>query len=145
MKHFGMPRAELKRIREDTRKRRRAPLWRWFEARKRARPFAGLAFFQPTNVKGAIVLASRHWPDSITWSWSIWLRTRGRSGRRFLAYSTNSGGNIIFGPIDIHWQEEMPHARTTRCDGDRFVAALRNSPNQAVAPGHNGGSEQDGR
>lgn len=127
MKHFGMPRAELKRLDAQARAKR-AALWDWFEARKRARPFAGLAFFQKTNVKGSIVIASRHWPDSITWSWSLWWRSKfGRAKARWpvFAYTTNSGGNVVFGPLELHWQDEMPNKRVTRDAERRFIDALR--------------------
>lgn len=126
MKHFGMPKAELKRLDQAARERR-AATWRWFEARKRARPFAGLAFFQPTNVKGSVVLVSRHWPDSITWSWSVWWRSKFGSPKArwpVFAYTTNSGGNVVFGPIELHWQDEMPKKRATLDQERRFIAAL---------------------
>jgi hypothetical protein len=121
-----MPRAELQESRRRSRERRKTQ-WAWFEARKRARPLAGLRFFQPTNVKGSIVLASRHWPDSITWSWSVWWRSQfGSAKARFpvFAYSTNSGGTITFGPLEIHWQEEMPHRSTSKSEGDRFIEGI---------------------
>lgn len=127
LKHFGMPRVELRRSRLAARDRR-AATWRWFAARKRERPLAGLYFFQRTNVKGSIVLASRHWPDSITWSWSVWWRSKFWTTRALwpvIAYTTNSGGNITFGPIELHWQEEMPRKRATLEQERRFISALQ--------------------
>lgn len=128
MKHFGTPRDELNRL-DALARSRRAALWSWFERRKRARPFAGLRFFQRTNVKSAFVIVSRHWPDSITWSWSLWFYSKFWSAKALwptFAYTTNSGGTVRFGPFDLHWQDEMPKRRTTPDQEQRFLQTLSN-------------------
>ena len=45
---------------------------RWDRRQKLKNVFAGIRFWGKTNVTGAHLLISRHWPHLLCWSWSIW-------------------------------------------------------------------------
>lgn len=139
MRHFGMPRPQLEATRLKSRRRRRAA-WRWHEAFKRRNPLAGLRFFYKCS-DGWRDIACRHWPTSLTWSWTIGFNrfckddhsppstiwpTKWRAWIPRI-FSHNSGGQWSFGPLQGAWQEEMPHVRTSRSEEDRFLDRLRES------------------
>jgi hypothetical protein len=147
MRHFGMSKVEIERLR-DAARRRRAPLWRRHDAFKRRHPFAGLRFFYKCS-NGRRDIAARHWPTSLTWSWligfnhyckddhsppsTIWpTKWQGWIPR---AFSHNSGGQWSWGPFRGAWQEEMPHFKPSREAEKRFIDSLTNGPKQADGTG----------
>lgn len=47
----------------------------WSFLRKCRNPFAGLYGFSRTNTPGYFLIASRHWPHLLCWSWSLTFTT----------------------------------------------------------------------
>ena len=56
----------------------------WDRKQRRARPFAGLAFFRPAS-DASTIIASRHWPHLLCWQWLLsWKPYRADETRRWL-------------------------------------------------------------
>lgn len=133
------------RISHDTLHLFPAEVAEWSRARKKAAPLAGLQFWTKTNQPRNRVLASRHWPHLLVWSWAIWggpwrhkmkfgfYRTPGTflfvglGPIKFIWSRHNSGGSceVAVWPIHVQrfWQDETGMiARASKDDAVTYVA-----------------------